>query len=179
MPQHGWNQSLILSEASQKKTNIIWYHLYLESNIWHKWIFPQKRKSWTWRIDLWLPGGRGSECDVGRLGLIDANYCFWNELAMRSCCVALRTMSSHLWWSMIMGEKRMCTCMCNWVIMLYSRKEIVLGKQQWKKKRFFSPSEFKIPFYSIQGPQVKSSLVKAFSFLFRASWEIGKAGVWG
>ena len=25
------------------------------------------------------------------LGLIDANYCFWNALAMRSCCVALGT----------------------------------------------------------------------------------------
>ena len=30
------------------------------------------------------------------LGLTDANYCFWNRLAMRSYCVALRTMSSHL-----------------------------------------------------------------------------------
>ena len=32
----------------------------------------------------------------GSLGLMDANYCLWNELAMRSCCVALGTMSSHL-----------------------------------------------------------------------------------
>ena len=32
----------------------------------------------------------------GSLGLIDANYCFWNGLAMRSCCVALRAMSTHL-----------------------------------------------------------------------------------
>ena len=30
------------------------------------------------------------------LGLMDANYCLWNGLAMRSCCVALGTMSSHL-----------------------------------------------------------------------------------
>ena len=30
------------------------------------------------------------------LGLIDANYSLWNRLAMRSCCVALGTMSSHL-----------------------------------------------------------------------------------
>ena len=36
----------------------IWYHLYLESNMWHKRTFPQKRKSWTWRTDLWLPRGR-------------------------------------------------------------------------------------------------------------------------
>ena len=30
------------------------------------------------------------------LGLIDVGYCLWNGLAMRSCCVALGTMSSHL-----------------------------------------------------------------------------------
>ena len=30
------------------------------------------------------------------LGLIDADYCLWNGLAMRSCCVALGTMSGHL-----------------------------------------------------------------------------------
>ena len=32
----------------------------------------------------------------GSLGLIDADYFLWNGLAMRSCCVALGTMSSHL-----------------------------------------------------------------------------------
>ena len=45
---------------------------------------------------------------VGRiwsLGLMDANYCFWNGLTMRSCCVALRTMSRYLQRSMTMGEK--------------------------------------------------------------------------
>ena len=33
---------------------------------------------------------------IGSLGLIDINNCLWNGLAMRSCCVALGTMSSHL-----------------------------------------------------------------------------------
>ena len=32
----------------------------------------------------------------GSLGLKDADYCLWNGLSMRSCCVALGTMSSHL-----------------------------------------------------------------------------------
>ena len=32
---------------------------------------------------------------LGSLGIIDTNHCLWNELAMRSCCVALGTMSSH------------------------------------------------------------------------------------
>ena len=31
-------------------------------------------------------------------------------------------MSGHLWCSMIMWEKRMYTCMCNWVTLLCSRK---------------------------------------------------------
>ena len=33
---------------------------------------------------------------IGSLEFIDANYCFWNGLAMRSCCVVLKTMSSHI-----------------------------------------------------------------------------------
>ena len=33
---------------------------------------------------------------IGSLGLIYADYCLWNGLAMRSCCVALETMSGHL-----------------------------------------------------------------------------------
>ena len=32
---------------------------------------------------------------IGSLGLIEANYCSWNG-AMRSCCVALRTMARYL-----------------------------------------------------------------------------------
>ena len=33
---------------------------------------------------------------TGSLGLMDADYCLWNGLAMRSCCVTTVTMSSHL-----------------------------------------------------------------------------------
>ena len=83
------------------------------------WYFPQKRKSWDWRIDLWLPGGEGEGGGgIGSLGLKDLNYCFWNGLTMRSYCVALRTMSRYSQRSMAMGEKVMCRCMCNWVPML-------------------------------------------------------------
>ena len=54
--------------------------------------------------------GEGLGC-IGSLGLTDANYCFWNGLTVRSSCVALRTMSSYLQWSMIMGEK-ICVYVC-------------------------------------------------------------------
>ena len=33
---------------------------------------------------------------IGSLGLIDVEYCLGNGLAMRTCCVALGSMSSHL-----------------------------------------------------------------------------------
>ena len=33
---------------------------------------------------------------TGNLGFIEANYCLWNGLAMRSRYIALETMSSHL-----------------------------------------------------------------------------------
>ena len=33
---------------------------------------------------------------TGSLGLIDVNYCIWNVKAMRSCCIALGTIPTHL-----------------------------------------------------------------------------------
>ena len=61
---------------------------------------------------------------IGSLGLMDANYCSWNGFIMRSCCVALRTMSRYLHRNTIMGGKSMYTYMCNLVPMLYSGKKI-------------------------------------------------------
>ena len=53
-------------------------------------------------------GEREGVGGIGSLGLMDANYCLWNGFTMRSCCVALRTMSR---------------CKCNLASMLYSRKK--------------------------------------------------------
>jgi len=107
------------------------HNWYLESNIQHKQSFPQKRKSWTWKIDLWLPRGRGEGMGwMGSLGLIDADYCLWNGLAMRSCCVAPGTMFSHLWWSMIMWEEE-CIHVCvtgSPCCIVEKNKNNVLGK---------------------------------------------------
>ena len=59
---------------------------------------------------------------VWESGLIDGNSCLWNGSAMRSHYIALGTMPGHLWWSVIMGVKRMYTYMGDWVTLLYSRK---------------------------------------------------------
>ena len=53
---------------------------------------------------------------------------------MGSCCTALGTMSGHLWWSMIMWEKRMYTCMCDWVTLRCSRKLTELCKINYNRK---------------------------------------------
>ena len=63
---------------------------------------------------------------------MDGNYCFWNVLTMRFCCVALRTMFRYLQCSTAMGEKIMYTCMCNWVPMLCSGKKCVGGNNNKK-----------------------------------------------
>ena len=55
-------------------------------------------------------GEREGVGGIGSLGLTDANYCSWNGFTMRSCCVALRTMSRYLNRNTTMGEKSMYTC---------------------------------------------------------------------
>ena len=50
---------------------------------------------------------------TGNLGLVDANYCLWSGWAMRSCCIALGTISSHLWWSMMQDNvRKKCIDVC-------------------------------------------------------------------
>ena len=51
---------------------------------------------------------QGEEEVVGGIGSLrstDANYCSWNGFTMRSCYVALKTMSRYLQRSTTMGEK--------------------------------------------------------------------------
>ena len=72
-----------------------------------------------------VPKGEGDGVGwIGSLGLLDANCCSWNGFTIRSCCVALRTMSRYLHCNTTMGGKSMYTYMCNLVPMLYSGKKI-------------------------------------------------------
>ena len=57
-------------------------------------------------------GGSGRDQDLRVIGF-----------TMRSCCVALRTMSRYLHRNTTMGGKSMYTCMCNLVPMQYSGKK--------------------------------------------------------
>ena len=68
-------------------------------------------------------GEREGVGGIGGLGLMDENYCSWNGFTIRSCCVALRTLSRYLCCNTTVGGKIMCTCMCNLVPKLYSGKK--------------------------------------------------------
>ena len=58
-------------------------------------------------VAVW--GERKGVGRIGSLGLIDANYCSWNGFTMRSCCVALKTMSRYLHLNRTMRGKLMYT----------------------------------------------------------------------
>ena len=68
-------------------------------------------------------GEREGVGGIGSLGLMDANYCSWNGFIMRSCCVALRTMSRYSYCNRTKGGGKMYTCKNNLIPMLYSRKK--------------------------------------------------------
>ena len=55
-------ETLILSKVSQKEKD----KYYMLSYFWNLVYDPNKpfhRKSWTWRVELWLPRGMGREQD--------------------------------------------------------------------------------------------------------------------
>ena len=92
-------ETLILSEMSQKDKDK--YHM-ISLNTWNlkhgtnEAIYETETDSQTENRVLVAEGEEEGAGWLGILGLIDTHYCLWNGLAMRSCCVALGIMSSHL-----------------------------------------------------------------------------------
>ena len=81
-----WTQLgiIILSEVGQERqTNTIWYHLHVESKVWHKWIYLQNKNRLTDienSLVIAKEGGERKRDGVsGSLGLADANYYRMNQ----------------------------------------------------------------------------------------------------
>ena len=58
---------IILREVSQRKTNIIWYHLYVEcknSDSTYELIYQTETDSQTKKINLWLPKGERDKLGI-------------------------------------------------------------------------------------------------------------------
>ena len=94
-------ETLILNEVSQKEkdkyhmVSRIWNLIYGTNESFHR---KENHGLGEQTCGCWAGRGREGVGGIGSLGLTDANYCFWNGLTMRSCCVALRTMSRYLQW---------------------------------------------------------------------------------
>ena len=91
-------ETLILSEVKSERERQIPYDI---TYIWNliygtNESFHRKENHGLGEQTCGCHGGGEEVGWLGSLGLIDTNYCLWNGLAMRSCCVALGTMSSHL-----------------------------------------------------------------------------------
>ena len=68
---------IVLSEIRKRKTNNIWYHLYVKSKKLVQMNLSMKRNRLT---DLWLPRGREAEEGwIGSFRLADVNYYIQNE----------------------------------------------------------------------------------------------------
>ena len=68
---------IIISEVSQRKTNVIWYCLCVETKIWYKRAYLQNRNRLK-NIENKLmvtKGGRGGKGYIWSLGLSDCCYC--------------------------------------------------------------------------------------------------------
>ena len=62
-----------LSEVSQRKTNTMWYHLYVESKIWHKWTYLWNRNRSTdieHSFVVAVVGGKDWEFGISRCKLL-------------------------------------------------------------------------------------------------------------
>ena len=72
-------ETIILSEVSQRKTDIIWYHSYVETNFlkkWYKWTYLQNRNRLTdiENKSMVTEGERGVEGINEALGLTHTHY---------------------------------------------------------------------------------------------------------
>ena len=64
---------IILSEVSHKETNTIWYHLYVESKIWHNELIYNTKNRHREQICGFQGVGEMKEGWTGSLGLADEN----------------------------------------------------------------------------------------------------------
>ena len=107
-------------EFSQRKTNIVWYHLYVESKVWHKSTYFTKQKQTHRRGELTCGcqgGGTGEgmdlECGISRCKLF---YVGWINNKVLLC-----SPENYIRCPMINHSRKEYVYLYNWVALLYSR----------------------------------------------------------
>ena len=115
---------IILSEVSQKeKSHTIWYHLYVESKLWHKWTYLWNKNIHRHREQTYgcqggreVGGGMYQKSGVSRCKLL---YIEWMNKGL------LYSTGTYIQYPVINRNgkeyKKEYIHMYNWVTLLYSR----------------------------------------------------------
>ena len=105
-----------------RKTNTIWYHLYVKSKIWHKWTYlwkNKKTKSKTQENKLLIAKGERAGREVEwEFGVRRCKLLYIEWITVRSYCIAQRTLS--IYYNKAIMEKKLLKDMHNWTTLLYS-----------------------------------------------------------
>ena len=105
----GTRDSHTKSSRSEKERQIPYNITYIWNPIYGTNVPFHRKETSLLESSLLVDKGEGGVGRTKILGLADSNYCIWSGWAMRSCCIAQGTISSHLWWKMDdILRKRMC-----------------------------------------------------------------------
>ena len=114
-------------KMSQRKTILIQYHIYVESKIWHKWIYICNRNRFR-DIEkrLVIAKGRGLEEGwSGRLGLAEISS--YIKKLINNNNILMYSIENYIQYLMINHNgkeyKKECIYMYNWITLLYSSNE--------------------------------------------------------
>ena len=108
------------SKSEKRNTNTIWYHLYLESKIWHRWTYLQDRNGLTDVENRFVVakeegGGSGMDWEFG------VWWCKLLHLEWISNEVLLYSMEDYIKSLGIVHDKSVHIYIYDWVTLLYSK----------------------------------------------------------
>ena len=113
---------IILSEVRKGKTNMIWYHLHVESKIWHKWNYLQNRNSLTDTENRLVVakaekggGYMDWELGIGRWKLLHIEWINYKVLLLSTRNYIQYPEINHN------GKEHKKECMYNWITLLYTK----------------------------------------------------------
>ena len=133
---------IILCEVRKRKTNTIWYHLYVESKIWHKWTCLQNRNRLTDIENRLVVAegegegrGMGWEFGVGRCKLLHLEWINYKVLLYSTANYMQSPGIDHNGKEYFKKER---LYVYNWVTLLYSRDWHSIVNQLYFNKKIKS-----------------------------------------
>ena len=126
LQQHGWTWrlSLLCEEVRKRKTITVWYHSYVESQIWHKRTYLQNRNRLT-DMENRLVFAKGEGCERGMDCELGISRCKLLYTAWINNKVLLYSTGNHIQCPVIKHNgkenEKECIYVYNHITMLYSK----------------------------------------------------------